>query len=103
MRISDWSSDVCSSDLDLDDSNALKRALQKLIREHSVDNLVNNAAPGQGASLEQIKMAELDRMVDVNLRAPILLAQAVVPGRSEESRVGKEWVSTCSSRWWPYL
>src|SRR3546814_10344234 len=23
-------------------------------------------------------------------------------GRAEESRVGKECVSTCSSRWWPY-
>src|SRR3546814_18567931 len=23
-------------------------------------------------------------------------------GRSEESRVGKECVSTCRSRWWPY-
>src|SRR3546814_20714098 len=23
--------------------------------------------------------------------------------RSEERRVGKEWVSTCRSRWWPYL
>src|SRR3546814_19665752 len=22
--------------------------------------------------------------------------------RAEERRVGKEWVSTCSSRWWPY-
>src|SRR3546814_19344742 len=22
-------------------------------------------------------------------------------GRSEERRVGKEWVSKCSSRWWP--
>src|SRR3546814_17755205 len=24
------------------------------------------------------------------------------PGRSEERRVGKAWVSTCRSRWWPY-
>src|SRR3546814_8239424 len=23
-------------------------------------------------------------------------------GRSEERRVGNEWVSTCRSRWWPY-
>src|SRR3546814_11289925 len=27
---------------------------------------------------------------------------AVDAGRSEERRVGKEWVSTCRSRWWPY-
>src|SRR3546814_20569590 len=25
-----------------------------------------------------------------------------VYGRSEERRVGKAWVSTCRSRWWPY-
>jgi NAD(P)-dependent dehydrogenase (short-subunit alcohol dehydrogenase family) len=75
-----------SYSVDLNDGNALKSALQKLISEHSVDNLVNNAAPGEGASLEQIKMAELDRMVDVNLRAPILLAQAVVPGMRAKKR-----------------
>src|SRR3546814_11327913 len=23
-------------------------------------------------------------------------------GRTEERRVGKEWGSTCRSRWWPY-
>src|SRR3546814_17753229 len=26
----------------------------------------------------------------------------LIQGRSEESRVGKEWVSTCRSRWSPY-
>src|SRR3546814_16674536 len=30
------------------------------------------------------------------------LANAVVFQRSEERRVGKECVSTCRSRWWPY-
>src|SRR3546814_12070888 len=44
-------------------------------------------------------------------RAPLAMARAVatvqlarprIPGRSEERRVGKEWVSTCSSRWSPY-
>ena len=31
-------------------------------------------------------MAEIDRMVDVNLRAPILLAQAVIPGMRAKGR-----------------
>src|SRR3546814_18275446 len=36
---------------------------------------------------------------------PVLLAgaDAAVLIRSEERRVGKECVSTCRSRWWPYL
>jgi NAD(P)-dependent dehydrogenase (short-subunit alcohol dehydrogenase family) len=75
-----------SYSVDLNDGAALKRTLQELIGEHSVDNLVNNAAPGEGATLEHIKMDELDRMVDVNLRAPILLAQAVVPGMRAKNR-----------------
>lgn len=75
-----------SYSVDLDDIDALTRTLQKLTTEHLVDNLVNNAAPGEGAPLEQIKMAELDRMVDVNLRAPILLAQAVVPAMRAKRR-----------------
>src|SRR3546814_14791400 len=29
-------------------------------------------------------------------------AESVRDGRSEERRVGKECVSTCRSRWWPY-
>src|SRR3546814_15049453 len=32
----------------------------------------------------------------------LLPAVAVVKARSEERRVGKEWVSKCRSRWSPY-
>jgi NAD(P)-dependent dehydrogenase (short-subunit alcohol dehydrogenase family) len=75
-----------SYSVDLDDEKALRRALENLIAEHSIDNLVNNAAPGESAALEQVKMTELDRMVDVNLRAPILLTQAVIPGMRAKRR-----------------
>jgi NAD(P)-dependent dehydrogenase (short-subunit alcohol dehydrogenase family) len=68
-----------SYSVDLNDPDALKGILKKVINEHSIDNLVNNAAPGENAALDQIKMSEIDRMVDVNLRAPILIAQAIVP------------------------
>src|SRR3546814_15205706 len=36
--------------------------------------------------------------------AAIIASQAVISGafRSEERRVGKECVSRCRSRWWPY-
>src|SRR3546814_4419262 len=73
MRISDWSSDVCSSDL--------------LARPGS-------ALPGgQGASL--LRSFERPRSSD---RAP----GRGRCRRSEERRVGKECVSTCRSRWSPY-
>src|SRR3546814_18429620 len=52
-----------------------------------------------------------DRIVLVQGRAgagkstmlqPIAKAEAIDAARSEERRGGKECVSTCRSRWWPY-
>src|SRR3546814_12886431 len=72
MRISDWSSDVCSSDL--------KRAL----RRAPVGKCGIDRAPDE---------ARIERRGQQVLRPT---------ARSEERRVGKECVSTCRSRWWPY-
>src|SRR3546814_20162351 len=60
VRISDWSSDVCSSDL-------ARKWLEEQITEKGIE-----------------------------------FVNARIAGRSEERRVGKECVSTCRSRWWPY-
>ena len=66
--------------VDLGDPEAAKRTLAAVTAEHAIDNLVNNAAMGEMAPLESMTMAELDRMIDLNLRATILAAQAVLPG-----------------------
>src|SRR3546814_9582924 len=77
MRISDWSSDVCSSDLHLEhDRRAIGR--RRVVPAWS--------AP-QAFSLGQICEEQ---------RAYRRRRQ-----RSEERRVGKECVSTCRSRWSP--
>src|SRR3546814_1311282 len=77
MRISDWSSDVCSSDL--------KSILHLL--EGLQDTLL-------GACFT-IKLNEWSYADEI----PDLLEDI---RRSEERRVGKECVSTCRSRWSPY-
>src|SRR3546814_7356838 len=83
MRISDWSSDVCSSDLFL----CILRLGLILAR------LVRNIAA---------VVARRDGLAGRADRAVIHL-DAVGPHiRSEERRVGKECVSTCRSRWSPY-
>src|SRR3546814_1354113 len=81
MRISDWSSDVCSSDL------AASRTLTSTLA-HDL-----GALDQQFASLGETGRGNSD-----------LLANAIASlrGRSEERRVGKECVSTCRSRWSPY-
>src|SRR3546814_10764731 len=79
MRISDWSSDVCSSDLD---------GRRRQIAPPAI--LERGACGG-------------DRQVDI--RPPgtwNLIQNGSVAWRSEERRVGKECVSTCRSRWSPY-
>src|SRR3546814_1522868 len=80
MRISDWSSDVCSSDLY---SLHLSPSLRSVNRAMS-DNTINAALRRMGYGK--------DEMTAHGFRAM----------RSEERRVGKECVSTCRSRWSPY-
>src|SRR3546814_5200272 len=91
MRISDWSSDVCSSDL-----------------QH-VLHLLGDVAQQQGDSSFFGKAT----VHDTSGGGPLLKVEHVsksfsirkaglLGGRSEERRVGKECVSTCRSRWSPY-
>src|SRR3546814_11653188 len=99
MRISDWSSDVCSSDLRLAGrggscaspdgtfSCGAVGLAQALGRPVSEDGL------GVGQALDGL--AEALVVLDTDRPA----VRDVAGGRSEERRVGKEWVSTCRSRW----
>src|SRR3546814_19037379 len=91
MRISDWSSDVCSSDL------------------KAIANFKLREGMGIGAkvTLRRERMYEfLDRLVMVALPRVRdfrgLSGKSFDGNRSEERRVGKECVSTCRSRWSPY-
>src|SRR3546814_9837890 len=82
VRISDWSSDVCSSDLFVD-------------------------GRGRGDALvEARRLDEAQMHVDHRPRvAGVHHLQIVIVDafeRSEERRVGKECVSTCRYRWSPY-
>src|SRR3546814_6644124 len=106
MRISDWSSDVCSSDL-------------ATVAEQRRDNIHIHD------DVSEDEFVEMREARDATLALPKLMLQALqvnirggclpepetngvsylkipVNGRSEERRVGKECVSTCRSRWSPY-
>src|SRR3546814_14909 len=75
MRISDWSSDVCSSDL---------AGSWTLMKSTPVD---------------RAKAAWLYAQFVTSKTVDVKKSHV---GRSEERRVGKECVSTCRSRWSPY-
>src|SRR3546814_17005646 len=97
MRISDWSSDVCSSDLEVERLfAAVDAALPPLTA------LVNNAGlAGRVNRLEDAPADTIRAAVDLNLLGSIWCARAAIRRRSEERRVGKESVRTGRSRWSP--
>src|SRR3546814_15425119 len=97
MRISDWSSDVCSSDLLRQTSGpVLERAgdLAALLTNlEKNDVLFIDEIHRLSPVVEEILYPALE-----DFQIDILIGE----GRSEERRVGKECVSTCRSRWSPY-
>src|SRR3546814_19614448 len=90
MRISDWSSDVCSSDL----FGGIGVAAR----------LIGGGGGVAPARMDQPSFGDADilRQLLVFFGRARLAAQRVGARRSEERRVGKECVSTCRSRWSPY-
>src|SRR3546814_15738132 len=122
MRISDWSSDVCSSD-------RFGRILFDLAKsgDELADRIVTTApdvtqTTNLGAFVNQRGLFRRQELADVFHKAKIPSAQKwaqhaagqqielgiaentffLMLARSEERRVGKECVSTCRSRWSPY-
>src|SRR3546814_20035148 len=104
MRISDWSADVCSSDLSGRPAEAVARNIEDGGREiaeildfrHSIPHLAVRPKRPTGVHVSPSGMW-----------VPALRGFAAPAGmredeRSEERRVGKECVSTCRSRWSPY-
>src|SRR3546814_9161420 len=101
MRISDWSSDVCSSDLSGGTAAPcfILTCRQRKCRncEHcyiyyhcSSKNPCVGSYPNGCLAAFHMRNVTVEFQFDDN------------GDRSEERRVGKECVSTCSSRWWPY-
>src|SRR3546814_13091665 len=96
MRISDWSSDVCSSDL-LDVAAA--RLLQSL-DEFGDQGLVSGGEARSASASRRGSMADLHLTLGINAYDHV--RDLFTGRRSEERRVGTECVSTCRSRWSPY-
>src|SRR3546814_1578863 len=112
MRISDWSSDVCSSDL--------------CLAQHGVALARAFVGPGEDIAqqFDSIELIHAEGALDVQVvrhvherqRRQVVANQWNIGSQSrstlvdvverlqesEERRVGKGWVSTCRARWSPY-
>src|SRR3546814_17030674 len=120
MRISDWSSDVCSSDLDRDREGRQQRQPQLagrgVVAPYDVDEpgIVGPAVRPLERLALVVRVAGIDRVADEEGFHLVGMAgggeprrrlqrrggEGLVAPRSEERRGGKECVSTGRSRWW---
>src|SRR3546814_16939478 len=100
MRISDWSSDVCSSDL-----GHQPRSVDRRLAEAGAKRIMMGAQPVK-LRIELIQMGEVAQADRATAHLVLIGGTDAAPRRadlrSEERRVGKECVSTCRSRLSPY-
>src|SRR3546814_15109070 len=89
MRISDWSSDVCSSDLEIVGRH------QRDDRNDGEEVEVGHEADEDGQEAHEHDNSGGPDDLVTQLASSLAF-------RSEERRVGKACVSTCRSRWSPY-
>jgi uncharacterized protein len=73
--------------------------IDRLVQEAGeVDILVANAALPASGTLDSFTVDEIDRALDVNLRAPIILAHALVPGMVERGRGHLVFISSLAGK-----
>src|SRR3546814_14388919 len=104
MRISDWSSDVCSSDLGED--------VVRVEREGAREPEALSVVPCQRGRLAGFHRLRVGGPYRIRIRHRHAFPDEIQPlagevdallearERSEERRVGQECGSTCRSRWW---
>src|SRR3546814_13935260 len=122
MRISDWSSDVCSSDLTTVERGNIRVAISATGTLSAISTVtVGSQVSGQVTDVlvdfnDKVVRDQVIARIDpstfeaqinqgnaqvASARASLKQAQAALANRSEERRVGKECVGPCRSWWSP--
>src|SRR3546814_20665135 len=91
MRISDWSSDVCSSDLLQKGPGAGPQPTLEML---------SGGRRARAPAIRRIDRSDLTPAPAPHSRSTP--SQTPAPARSEARRVGNECASTCRARWTPW-
>src|SRR3546814_12783554 len=98
MRISDWSSDVCSSDLIAKLRDQMAEEFLKLkLPSALIDGFVRKLREVVGDIRHHERV-----LLDIFVKQVKMPKAELLKTRSEERRVGQECGSTIRSRWSPY-
>src|SRR3546814_18934326 len=104
MRISDWSSDVCSSDLGtaVPLAEELTGSIRLSIKQMKLPSISPVAHRYLGLTLRTGRLdGDLNISADsgaLDGKGPVGIARLQVDIRTEERRVGQEWFSPCRTR-----
>src|SRR3546814_11387576 len=101
MRISDWSSDVCSSDLRHHRPHEVAAHHQQAAIARPVPEAGELHPPNLLGLAVEVLLQAVPAVLVIHLKC-VRFRCKFSDMRSEERRVGKECVSTCRSRWSPY-
>src|SRR3546814_16654701 len=104
MRISDWSSDVCSSDLRAGGQHCAipRAAVVEILHDNNQTLRISGVGGARIATIRNLRHSMIDLEDVLGLEPMKEGGKRTIVVRSEERRVGKECVSTCRSRWSPY-
>jgi len=73
--------------LDVTQQEQIDQVVKEIINQFErIDVLVNNAGTDVTLPIEELTIADIDRVLDVNLRGPFLLSKAVLPFMKQQGR-----------------
>lgn len=89
--------------MDVCDEIQVERVIQQVVEKYRhLDALVNNAGTDKTLSIEELPVADWDRVIGVNLRGPFLISKVALPiMRNQGGGSIVNIVSTASKRAWP--
>jgi NAD(P)-dependent dehydrogenase (short-subunit alcohol dehydrogenase family) len=95
--------DAQAVELDVTDASSAAAVVDRVRDRHGrLDVLVNNAGVDVTAPFEEISLADWDRILDVNLRGPVVMSRAAFPVMREHGGGHiVNVVSTAAKRAWP--
>lgn len=100
--LSDRGLEAMPLELDVRDEAQMEAAVQKIVDQYGhLDVLINNAGTDMTLPIEELSTADIDRVLQVNLRGPFLLSKLVLPLMKQQG--GGHIVniaSTASKRTW---
>lgn len=103
QQIRDSGGEAIALPLDVSNADQVSETVQKVRDQYgAIDILINNAGTDKTVSIEELEIADWDRVLSVNLRGAFLLSKAVFPIMKQQGRGHIVNVaSTAAKRAWP--